>query len=75
MLLNVSVPTHFRASDHLQWSLLDLTIVSSHIAHNCTSNITHDFLGSDHSVILTSINDFTIPTKLHIPKWNFHRAD
>ena len=26
VLLNVSVPTRFRASDYLQWSLLDLTI-------------------------------------------------
>ena len=75
VLLNLSVPTHFRACDHLQWSLSDLTIVSSQIARNCRSNTTHDFLGSDHSVILTSINDFAIPTKLHIPKWNFQRAD
>ena len=75
MLLNVSVPTRFRASDHLQLVTLDQTIVSSHIARNCTSNIIHDFLGSDHSMILTSINDFTVPTKLHIPKWNFQRAD
>ena len=68
VLLNLSVPTHFIACDLLQWYLLDLTIVSSDIACNCTSNFTHDFLGSDHSVILSSINNFTTPTKLHIPK-------
>ena len=72
VLLNLSVPTHFITSDRAVWSLIDLTIVSSQIAHNCTTNITHDFLGSDHSIILTY---FDIPTKLHLPKWNFGRAD
>ena len=75
MLLKLSVPMHFSTSDQAVWSLIDLTIVSSQIAHNCTTNITHDFLGSDHSIILTCINNFDITSKLHLPKWNFKRAD
>ena len=75
VLLNLSVSAFFSTSDIAVGSLIDLTIVSSQIAHNCTTNITHDFLGSDPSIILTCINNFDIPTKLHLPKWNFERAD
>ena len=75
VLLNLSVPTHLTISDKIQWSLLDLTMVSSQIAGKSNTNITHEFLGSDHSVIIATVNDFKIPTKLHIPKWNFGRAD
>ena len=75
VLLNLSVPTHLTITDKIQWSLLDLTMVSSQMAGKSNTNITHEFLGSDHSVIITTINDFEIPTKLHIPKWNFGRAD
>ena len=74
VLLDLSVPTHFSTSDQAVWSLIDLTIVSSQIAHNCTTNITHDFLGSDHSIILICINNFDILTKLHLLKWNFEKA-
>ena len=76
VLLNLSVPTtHLTISDKIQWSLLDLTVVFSQMAGNSNTNIPLDFLGSDHSEIITTINDFEIPTKLHIPKWNFDRAD
>ena len=75
VLLNLSVPTHLTITDKIQWSLLHLTMVSSQMAGKSNTNITHEFLASDHSVIITTINDFEIPTKLHIPKWNFGRAD
>ena len=75
VLLNLSIPTHLTITDKIQWSLPDLTMVSWQMAGKSNTNITHEFLGSDHSVIITTINDFEIPTKLHIPKWNFGRAD
>ena len=75
VLLNTTVPTHFTLSNQIQWSLLDLTIVSANIASKCNTKVTQDFLGSDHSVILTTIQGFDAPTKLQIPRWNFHRAD
>ena len=75
VLLNTSVPTHFTLSNQIQWSLSDLTIVSANIASKCNTKVTQDFLGSDHSVILTTIQGFEAPTKLQIPRWNFHRAD
>ena len=75
VLLNLSVPTHLTITDKIQWSLVDLTMVFSQMTDKCNTNITHEFLGSNHSVIITTINDFEISTKLHIPKWNFGRAD
>jgi len=37
--------------------------------------VTSEFLGSDHSVVLTAVNSNTKPDDLGIPKWNFSKAD
>ena len=43
VLLNLSVPTHLTITDKIQWSLLDLTMVSSQMAGKSNTNITHEF--------------------------------
>ena len=56
-------------------SLLDVTLVSSSCAFLCTSKVKSEFLGSDHSVVLTAVKANTTPEDQGVPKWNFSKAD
>ena len=60
-VLNTTTPTHFSFIGHNAWNLLDLVFVSSSYASICTSTITSEFLGSDHSILLTVVNGNTTP--------------
>jgi len=73
--LNSSSLTHFSLTSHRLWSLLDLTIVSNSIASNCSTKITNNFLGSDHSIIHTTVNGVHLQETQFLPKWNFSKAD
>jgi len=52
-----------------------LVLVSSSCASLCTSTVTSEFLGSDHSVVLTAVKASTMPEDFGVPKWNFGKAD
>jgi len=57
------------------WSLLDLVLVSYSCASNCVSTVANEFLGSDHSIVLTTVKATTTPQENANPKWNFSKAD
>jgi len=52
-----------------------LVLVSSSCASLCTSTVTSEFLGSDHSVVLTAVKANTLPEDIGVSKWNFGKAD
>ena len=52
-----------------------LVLVSSSYASLCTCTVTSEFLGSDHSIVLTNVNANTTPEDHGVPKWNFSKAD
>jgi len=52
-----------------------LVLVSSSYASLCTCTVTSEFLGSDHSIILTNVNANTTPEDHGVSKWNFSKAD
>ena len=51
VVLNTNTPTHLSFTGRNAWRLLDLVLVSSSCASLCTSTVTSEFLGSDHSVV------------------------
>jgi len=51
-----------------------LVLLSSSYASLCTYMVTSEFLGSDHSVVLTAVNANTSPEDHGVPKWNFSKA-
>ena len=57
ILLNTTQPTHYSDANPNIWFLLDLSIASPGLAHKCTTIITSDFLGSDHSILFVNINE------------------
>jgi len=75
VILNSSSPTHFSLTRHTFWSLLDLAIVSNAIASNCSTTITNNFLGSDHSIIHRTVNGVHLQETEFLPKWNFAKAN
>jgi len=75
VILNTTTPTHLSFTGRNAWSLLDLVLVSCSCASLCTSTVTSEFLGSDHSVVLTAVKASTTPEDLGVPKWNFSKAD
>jgi len=75
VVLNTTTPTHLSFTGRNAWSLLDLVLVSSSCASLCTSTVTCEFLGSDHSVVLTAVQASTTAEDLGVPKWNFGKAD
>ena len=75
VVLNTTTPTHFSLTGRNAWSLIDLVLVSSSYASLCTCTVTSEVLGSDHSVVLTSVNANTTPEDHGFPKWNFSKAD
>jgi len=75
VILNTTTPTHLSFTGRDAWSLLDLVLVPSSCASLCTSTVTSEFLGSDHSVVLTAVKASTMPEDLCVPKWNFGKAD
>jgi len=56
-------------------SHLDLTITSSNLAGLCNWEVMDDLCGSDHYVIKTSINENIQSENIHVPRWNFKKAD
>ena len=75
ILLNTTQPTHYSDAYLNIWSLLDLSIASPGLAHKCTTIITSDFLGSDHSILFVNINKNVRCNSMHIPRWSFPRAN
>jgi len=75
VVLNTTTPTHFSLTAYNAWSLLDLVLVSSSCASLCTCTVTSEFLGSDHSIVLTNVNANTTLEDHGVPKWNFSKAD
>jgi len=75
VVLNTTAPTHFPLTGRNAWSLLDLVLVSSSCASLCTCTVTSEFLGSDHSIVLTNVNANTTSEDHGVPKWNFSKAD
>jgi len=75
VVLNTTTPTHFSLTGRNAWSLLDLVLVCSSCASLCTCTVTSEFLGSDHSIVLTNVNANTTPEGHVVPKLNFSKAD
>ena len=68
VLLNTTNPTRLNTAinsrpEH-RWSLLDLSLATSDMAQRCTTNVTNEFLGSDHSIVTTSVNVRIITTDI-----------
>jgi len=59
---------------HGSWNLLHLTLVSNSLASHCSSTVTNDLLGNDHTVILTEIRGCS-PRNSVRPTWNFTKAN
>jgi len=72
---NTTMPTHFSLRACNAWSLLDLVLVSCSYGFLCTCTVTSEFLGSDHSIVLTNVNANTTPEDHGVLKWNFSKAD
>ena len=75
VVLNTSVPTHYSLSGRYEWSDLDLSIVSANVDSRCNATVHNEFIGSDHSIVQIAIRGSDPPTKTHIPRWNFQRAN
>ena len=75
VMLNTTQPTHISDSDPNTWSLLDLCVASTRIAHKCNTVITADFLGSDHCIVFTNIDERVVVNNTYIPRWSLQRAD
>ena len=75
VVLNTTTPTHFSLSGQIMWSLLDLVLVSTSCASICASTAANEFLGSGHSIVLTTVKATTTSQGNAIPKWNFSKAD
>jgi len=52
-----------------------LSIVSADIASSCDATVFNEFIGCDHSIVQIAIRGSDPPTKTHIPRWNFQRAN
>ena len=52
-----------------------MTIVSADVASRCNATVHIEFVGSDHSIVQIAIRGSDPPTKTHIPRWNFQRAN
>ena len=74
-LLNTSKPTRMVFKAGLKCSLIDLTISSPSISHNCSLEVTNIFMESDHCVIDTKIYINGSHISQHLPRWAFHRAN
>ena len=75
VILNTTTPTHFSLTGQNMCSFLDLVLVSYSCASNCVSTVANEFLGSDHSIVLTAVEASTTPQENAIPKWNFSKDD
>jgi len=75
VVVNTSVLTHYSLSERYEWSVLDLSIVSADVASRCNATVHNEFIGSDHSIVQIAIQGSDPPTKTHIPRWNFQRAN
>jgi len=75
VVLNTSVPTHYSLTGRYEWSVLDLSIVSANVASRCNATVHNEFIGSDHSIVQIATRGSDPPTKTHIPRWKFQRAN
>ena len=51
IVLNASAPTHFSFARSNMWRVLDLAVTSRSIACRCSTEMTNEFLGGDHSIM------------------------
>ena len=75
VVLNTSTPTHFYFTRTNMWCILDLAITSRSIACNCSTEITNEFLGSDHSIISIRINHVQPALDNFLPRWLLSKAN
>ena len=75
VVINTTTPTHFSLTGQNMWSLLDLVLVSNSCAFICACAVANGFLGSDHSIVLTTVKATTTSPENAIPKWNFSKDD
>ena len=77
VILNVSQPTRINLSVSAvnRYSLLDLTLASSDIAAKIQTHVTDALMGSDHFVILTTVNDKVVRSDPMPRKWSFNKAN
>ena len=66
-------PTSFTRSN--MWRILDLAITSRSIACHCSTEITNEFLGSDHSIISIQINHVQPALDYFLPRWLLSKAN
>jgi len=74
VILNTTTPIHFTLTGQNVWSLLDLVLVSYSCASKWVCTVANEFLGSDHSIVLTAVKATTTPQENAIPKGNFSKA-
>ena len=55
--------------------ILDLTLASRDIAAKCQTHVTDALIGSDHFVILTTVNDKVVRSDPMPRKWSFTKAN
>ena len=77
VLLNYSHPTGINLSTNAiyRWSLLDLTLASRDIASKCETHVTDTLLGSDHFIIITTVNSKVTRSSPMPRKWSFDKAN
>ena len=75
VVFNTSTPTHFSFTRSNMWGILDLVIASRPMTCNCSTEITNEFLGSDHSI--TSIKTIYVQPALDnfLPGWLLSKAN
>ena len=76
-LLNSTSPTRINLSTNAvnRWSLLDLTIASIDIASKCQTHVTDQLIGSDHYIIITTLNSTVTYSEPMPIKWSLSKAN
>ena len=77
VILNTTEPTRINLATNAvnRWSLLDLTLATPDIASKCRTLVTDQLLGSDHYIIITTINSRVLRSGPLPRKWSWGRAN
>lgn len=77
VMLNTTTPTRLNIASNAihRWSLLDTTLATAVLASKCQLTVSDQFLGSDHAIILTTLNEKFISSDPRPPSWSLRRAD
>ena len=77
VLMNTSRPTQINLSANTvsRWSLLDLTLVTSDVASRCETVVTDQLIGSDHCIIITTVNSRVQISETETRKWSIGKAN